>query len=981
LILLGLFHLSFRAEQTLFANDAPLGALTAYADVAWTFFTGAWHNLNWIGEQAPSALPNLTYAAYLLMGPVLYSKFFVPLALFLLGVGAWLFLKRSGLGMWPSLLGGIAAALNTDPFSYACWGLPSLTLCMAATFFALAALVGAPNRNSWARAVLAGFALGIGIMEGYDNGAIFSLYIAGFAMFQAWVSNGTAAPKLAKGCIRVGLVAVCAAFISAQALSTLIGTQIKGVVGTQQDAATKEQRWDEATQWSLPKIETLRVVIPGLFGYRMDTPKGGNYWGAVGQRPGVPQTRHSGSGVFAGVLVVFLAAFALAQAARDKSGPFTDAERKFIWFWAGAALVSLLLSFGRHAAFYQFIYKLPYFSTIRNPIKFMHPFTIAIVALFGYGLEALWRGYLHKNLAQPGSIGTQFKTWWQAARGFDKRWAVASIGAALASGLSYLIYNSSQRQLEQYLQSISSEQVGFPPSLVPEIAKFSIGEAAWFVLFLALAVGIVLLILSGALSGKRATWAGLLLGTVLVADLVRANLPWIIYYDYQAKYTSNSVLDQLREKPYEHRVAARLAPMAGNHLVGGQKAELFKFIVEEWLQQQYQFYRIQSLDIIQMPRMPELDDTYLREFFTPLVSVRDFTQFGSLAGKLTNQTDAVSQFLWQQLSPETRAALPQPGRAELAAPLLAGDLTRLVRTTALYEANRFAGVKISDEIKAALNQNPQGRELAHLNRALLDEAYPGELARGSQAPMFGRLWQLTSTRYIMASRNFVDLLNQQIDPINHSFRPHITFDFIPRDSALLQGIPRVEDFTTLIRPEGEFAVFEFEAALPRAKLFTQWQVATNDSAARMQLADLAFDPQKTVLLSTPAPTAPTGNQSTGSVTIAHYEPKRVALKAEAASATVLLLNDKFDPNWKVTVDGKPASLLRCNYIMRGVYLPAGAHEVEFRFDPPHGMLYVSLAAVGLGLVLCGWLGFAPKGPPLPAIEKPAPAMSAPKAKV
>jgi uncharacterized membrane protein YfhO len=70
------------------------------------------------------------------------------------------------------------------------------------------------------------------------------------------------------------------------------------------------------------------------------------------------------------------------------------------------------------------------------------------------------------------------------------------------------------------------------------------------------------------------------------------------------------------------------------------------------------------------------------------------------------------------------------------------------------------------------------------------------------------------------------------------------------------------------------------------------------------------------------------------------------------------LNDKYDPNWQVQVDGKPAPLLRANFIMRGVYLAPGSHTVEFRFQPPVGALYVSLTAIGLGLVLLGFLAGA-----------------------
>jgi hypothetical protein len=86
---------------------------------------------------------------------------------------------------------------------------------------------------------------------------------------------------------------------------------------------------------------------------------------------------------------------------------------------------------------------------------------------------------------------------------------------------------------------------------------------------------------------------------------------------------------------------------------------------------------------------------------------------------------------------------------------------------------------------------------------------------------------------------------------------------------------------------------------------------------------------------------------------------------------VLLLNDRFDPNWNVRVDGKPETLLRCNYIMRGVYLPPGAHTVEFRFQPPVGPLYVSLAAIGAGLLLLGF-GLVTTLTSEPQVPAPAP---------
>jgi hypothetical protein len=96
----------------------------------------------------------------------------------------------------------------------------------------------------------------------------------------------------------------------------------------------------------------------------------------------------------------------------------------------------------------------------------------------------------------------------------------------------------------------------------------------------------------------------------------------------------------------------------------------------------------------------------------------------------------------------------------------------------------------------------------------------------------------------------------------------------------------------------------------------------------------------------------------GSVEYRGYDTKHIELSAQTTAPSVLLLNDKFDPNWRVTVDGQPAELLRCNFIMRGVYLPAaGQHTIVFQFNLPFQPLYVTLAAMSLGLVLCGILAF------------------------
>src|SRR5205085_974465 len=210
---------------------------------------------------------------------------------------------------------------------------------------------------------------------------------------------------------------------------------------------------------------------PGLFGYRMDeeapTPAGGVYWGGVGRTPGWEEhhmgiPRHSGSGEYAGVLVVLLAAWSVAQGLRREGSVFTNRERKIVLFWAGAALISLLLAWGRHAFFYRILYALPYFSTIRNPIKFMHPFHLSVLILFAYGLQGLSRRYLETATAKTLSWSEQLKVWWAKAAPFEKKWTIGSVGAVAASILGLLIYSSSRNEVLKHLSStgFSTEQAG-----------------------------------------------------------------------------------------------------------------------------------------------------------------------------------------------------------------------------------------------------------------------------------------------------------------------------------------------------------------------------------------------------------------------------------------------------------------------------------------------------------------------------------------
>jgi hypothetical protein len=83
-----------------------------------------------------------------------------------------------------------------------------------------------------------------------------------------------------------------------------------------------------------------------------------------------------------------------------------------------------------------------------------------------------------------------------------------------------------------------------------------------------------------------------------------------------------------------------------------------------------------------------------------------------------------------------------------------------------------------------------------------------------------------------------------------------------------------------------------------------------------------------------------------SVRIERYEPERIDIKVQAGAPAVLALSDLFYPGWEATVDGKPAEILRANYLMRALAISPGAHEVRFLYRPASFRSGMAVSAVG-----------------------------------
>jgi len=70
--------------------------------------------------------------------------------------------------------------------------------------------------------------------------------------------------------------------------------------------------------------------------------------------------------------------------------------------------------------------------------------------------------------------------------------------------------------------------------------------------------------------------------------------------------------------------------------------------------------------------------------------------------------------------------------------------------------------------------------------------------------------------------------------------------------------------------------------------------------------------------------------------------------------------EQHDQGWSATLDGRPTALVRTNLLLRGVFMPAGAHRIALTYRAP-GLRWgklVSTSAVAL-LLLCASVAFWP----------------------
>ena len=159
------------------------------------------------------------------------------------------------------------------------------------------------------------------------------------------------------------------------------------------------------------------------------------------------------------------------------------------------------------------------------------------------------------------------------------------------------------------------------------------------------------------------------------------------------------------------------------------------------------------------------------------------------------------------------------------------------------------------------------------------------------------------------------------------------------------------DFLKLVH-DGSNQVLEFLPALPRVTVLGRYRVMSPPSVILDSIASGRYDSAGLTFLEKD-PGLALGPVEGARAAIDSYRLNDVAVTVDTPGPALVRLADLWYPDWVATVDGRPAEILRADYMLRAVAVPAGRHRVEFHYRSKAVRNGLALTLVSLAIVLAG----------------------------
>ncbi|MFB3738425.1 MAG: YfhO family protein [Candidatus Velamenicoccus archaeovorus] len=161
----------------------------------------------------------------------------------------------------------------------------------------------------------------------------------------------------------------------------------------------------------------------------------------------------------------------------------------------------------------------------------------------------------------------------------------------------------------------------------------------------------------------------------------------------------------------------------------------------------------------------------------------------------------------------------------------------------------------------------------------------------------------------------------------------------------IRGAPTVPG--RVVASERGYDLYEVQGWQPRVSVVPHWTAVASGVEALRAVQEPGFNPaiQAVVEQNPGIPAAPVAAPA-GRATYHETHPEDVRVSVHAEAPSLVVIRNAWDRGWSATVDGRPAPVLRADYFLQAVPVPAGDHEIRLAYtDPTIGRGLAASAAV------------------------------------
>ncbi len=161
---------------------------------------------------------------------------------------------------------------------------------------------------------------------------------------------------------------------------------------------------------------------------------------------------------------------------------------------------------------------------------------------------------------------------------------------------------------------------------------------------------------------------------------------------------------------------------------------------------------------------------------------------------------------------------------------------------------------------------------------------------------------------------------------------------LPEDKFTMVYVDQAKSIVTFLNPDYH----------PRAWFVDTAIIIQSKTETFSYMNSPSWNPKVTAILEK-SPAAEVTKSDSVNVVITKHESGKIILNTYSSNSSLLVLSEVFYPaGWKAFIDGKETEIYKTNYVLRSIVLPAGNHNVEFRFQS-------STYEIGLNITNGAWI--------------------------